>query len=208
MNIRLINILQFFLIISCGGVSDTIVDLGEGYFYNGEGPGFNHIFYGKKQGNQWNMERKVILPEVVKFNFNNQFIVVEQIPNYDRYIQFLSEDISSKYLHYLLLKEPRKLNNSLFKERQFLQQDSLLVELLLAKGFKGNNEQKDKDILMEVAVTQLKNNNQFFVQFDNTEVYWIIEKASNTIYGPLSFDDFSKKYVSLQIPKSLNLRTD
>lgn len=75
---------MILLLISCGaGWSDIIIDLENGYFYNGEGTPVNYIFYGKKnQDKSWNIDKRIVYPNVSDYDYNKQHIIVLQNPNH------------------------------------------------------------------------------------------------------------------------------
>lgn len=76
-----ISVVFLFIIInifSCGGFSDAKINLGEGYYYLGEGTP-NNIIY--KEDVNHNIEDIIIQANVNGFSFNDEYILVKQVPD-------------------------------------------------------------------------------------------------------------------------------
>ena len=75
--------ISLILVLGCGGF-DEMIDLGQGYFYFGEGTPSNYIFKGKKEksGFEWTIYKRVIEANVTSFTFDNDYILVFQEPSH------------------------------------------------------------------------------------------------------------------------------
>lgn len=63
------------LVWSCGGFSDVIENLGDGYVFLGEGPGFDIIYRGTPTDYGYTLDELVVYPDVSGFDFDDKHII-------------------------------------------------------------------------------------------------------------------------------------
>ena len=104
---KIFAFIPLFLTISCAGLSDFIDDLGDGYFYYGEGSPANHIHYKDEKKNQ-GIEKIIIYPNVSHYNHNKDYILAIQNPSY-KWIKInleFFEDLSEQKADSILKNDP------------------------------------------------------------------------------------------------------
>ncbi|MEM9143216.1 MAG: DUF3997 domain-containing protein, partial [Bacteroidota bacterium] len=79
------------------------------------------------------------------------------------------------------------------------------VEILLKKGFNGDNLERDQKILDEVSDSILRNNPNYRKLFENQDNYWVINKKNNIVFGPLTKEEYLLKRDKLHLSSILNL---
>ena len=145
---KIVAFISFFLMASCAGLSDFIDDLGNGYFYYGEGSPANYIFYGKKDGNHgWTIDKRIIYPNVSCYDYNKNHIVAVQNPSYDGVINAI---MGEKRFPAFYNEEERKVQEQ--------QADSIL-----------KSEAKYRDLF-------LRDKNYYIISKKNHQVYGPLSK--------------------------------
>ncbi len=69
-----------------------------------------------------------------------------------------------------------------------------------------NNGQADFNILLSKADSIIAHDPLYVRMFASSKNYWIIDKSTNQLYGPLSEADFEKEKKRLKIPDSLSVK--
>lgn len=80
-------------VLSCGGLSDTVDDLGEGYYHVGEGKPMNYIFISHRQKNGISIDTIVVYPCVDTYEVDEKYIVIAQSPS----IEAIKTELSFLY---------------------------------------------------------------------------------------------------------------
>ncbi|GHT79436.1 hypothetical protein AGMMS50262_23120 [Bacteroidia bacterium] len=75
-----ILLLLCILVFSCGGWSDLLLNMGSGYYYDGEGPSSNMIFlsYSEKDSS---IDEMSVYPTVKNFAYDEEFVIATQVPD-------------------------------------------------------------------------------------------------------------------------------
>ncbi len=112
------------IIFSCGaGWSDVLNNLGDGYYYLGEGSPSNYI-YRSNNINSTSIDRVIIYPNVSCYDYDQDYIVVFQNPNYDEIINII---MSEKRMGPYINQNERKLAEE--KADSILESESKYREL-------------------------------------------------------------------------------
>lgn len=173
--------------ISCGGMSDTIVNLGEGYYYFGEGKPNNYIFHGNE-----NIDSIIILPCILDFDFDESHIIASQKPAEEEIKKIIDKKLKSLVLFYDIKDEPTQLSNSVFKDKKISIHEIEMIEKIKNQGYTGTNTSRDRRIIRYYTDSIYGIDNQLKRLFLNKKNFWIVDKQSRTLFGPLSSYEFKE----------------
>lgn len=176
---NLYRIAILLVIISCNpGVYHE--RLSEGYYYSEPGIGNNYI--NKNTGvpkktdalSYIHLAKQNIYPKVTHYQYNRDFIVAAQKPNKKGHSYLLGFDLEFYFHEKHGVKEDRSEKEiyTLHEEKGKVMADSLL-----------RNDPYYKNIF-------LRNVN-----------YWIISHKLDSLYGPLTKEEYIEKYKKLEMPK-------
>lgn len=180
-----------FLLFSCGaGTNDINVDLGDGYFLEVEGSRSNiGTDYSFKDG---------IYPNIVSYALNDRYIIVKQKPDNKNLLLLYSDNILSNYL--ILTHNPTIEKNNHIKKFQDLKiwkdptNNSQIRELIS----RYNNVEDRVKILNYISEKAL-DDPKITTMLSKKINYYIIHKKCETIFGPLSINEFNRKKNDLLI---------
>ena len=209
---RLILILSS-LLFSCigGGISDFIEDLGGGYFYLGEGTGFNEIFKGEKKTGFPDyihvIDSIIIHPEVDIYTYNKEFILLRQKPSLEARKRYLGDKVQSiaesfKLVDSLSIDNAHKVDVKTYK--RYIN-DSAFYRMIASK-ISLNNTIKDQEFCNRLADSIIKRNPQDYMEYSNSVNYWIIDKERDKLFGPYSKEEYLREKAELGVPKKLKLK--
>jgi len=190
------KIIISFLLISCGaGISDFTEDLGSNYTLESESKELTFIY--KKP----NMKPIKVLPTVLSYNYNRDFIVAKQHPCKEGIILYeINGLIEDKIDIYKTFKD------SIKSPARFTIEDSLLVIKIKNQGYNGiRNSIKDQEIISKESDSIITNDPFYRKLFIHEYNYWIVDKKQDYIYGPLTKMRYNELKDSLGI--HLELRT-
>lgn len=127
--IKIVELFFICLILNCCSISDNIHDLGNGYFYKGEGAPLNNIFIGArgKDLKSYTIEEIIIHPNVSHYIVTDRFLLVTQDPDYESIVQaILMEDNLTPIL------------NETDRQQKNIYADSILQSSVYADLFKNS----------------------------------------------------------------------
>lgn len=182
---------------SCN-MSDSIEDLSGGYQFAHEGKGYNSI------SNNYNS----IPANVTGYNFNDNFIIIEQEPNRQDYKSNIGYDLSAKYIMYYneIHGDTTLGEQSSGKTEEAIRKDTTLYRILRQKGMSPNNTAEDIKIGWAVADSILNTDSRYIKLFSMEHAYWIITLNNDELIGPLTKEEYQQKRKALDIPESLQIR--
>ncbi|MDB4293479.1 hypothetical protein N9954_08740 [Maribacter sp.] len=194
-----IVIALLLVIYSCGGVSDFSMDLDDGYHFSSNGSDAKYVYYGQDDL----IEKILIPPSIIDLDYNDKHIVCSQTSS-RRGISFLvKEKLNGKFSHSRMLSNKNELNNSIYKNKVFTESDSLLVNRMIKKGFVGNNQAADMEIIKIMADSILYNDEEYQRLFQNEVNFWIIDKKKKLAFGPYESSEFVIKRKELNVSATL-----
>lgn len=203
-------ILFYFAILfyNCGaGVSDFIDDLGDGYYYYGEGKGANFVFRGKEEKDGHRIDSIIIYADATDYDYDDHFILLKQEPNIEHQSYREGSDIwficySFKLVDSLQTNIP-DVYLELYKKHA---KDSVFYRKLASK-ISFNNTMEDQRLCRSVADSIIKLNPYYQKIYSRKINYWIIQKKYNQLFGPYSREEYLTKKVKLGVSKYLNLES-
>jgi hypothetical protein len=146
-----------------------------------------------------------VYSNVLNYAFDENFILVLQEPSFKGYLELLSEDLLSRYSFIIDNKDKSKYDEN---EKRFLKShlwtDSCINRNVLRKILP-NNQSTILD-LSAIADSILKNDPIYRRALSSKENYWIIQKDTYTVLGPLSKTEYTKTKNDLRIDKELKLK--
>ena len=175
-------------------MSDTNVDLGSGYTYLHEGKNYNYIT-GKNNS---------ILPNVIDYVYNDEYILVCQKPEKMYYTNLLSINLYNDYCVYdSFIKD--SISKKYYKSRNQILNDSIIYKIFKTKNVTLDNTIDDINKSIMITDSIISNDNKQRKIFSLEKVYWIIHKKENTLLGPFSLVEYLQKKQSLKINNNLKL---
>ena len=183
---------------SCN-MSDDSHDLGGGFSYIGEGGDSHYIIGGNISHNT------IVYGNVLKYNSNDEFIIIEQEPNYEEYKNKVGFDLGGDYYSYHAF-----INDSIkYKKEQTEKQISEIKEfsplysVLKAREVTFDNSETDIAKCETFADSLLKTQPYYQSIFRRKRNYWIIDKKLNVGYGPVDSLHFTQQCKRLGITLEL-----
>jgi hypothetical protein len=197
-----------FILNSCGsGVGDVSEELSEGYTYRVDGrlryivP--DHLF------------KDVIYPTVIRYEYNDDFILVLQKPSIERSSKLFSDYMRFRHNSLATLNS----NNPDLKPGQYDHYRSTLIAdsslyKLLSRRLSTENTVKDIKESQIIADSIIINDPKYQKVFSRELNYWIISHkeregsgflATSKLYGPLSKKEYINKRKELGVPEELSL---
>jgi hypothetical protein len=192
----------FFAFISCGqGAGDIIEKLGNDYIYRVNGSNryilTNNTF-----------TKGTIYPQVINHAYNKDFILVLQSPSKGKVKIFLANDILSNYIVLANLRTTKNLTSDEYKRMEgYLLADSSFYRML-SKRLSLNNTSEDIESSKIIADSLIKHNPYYQSIFSRKFNYWIVCHKNDSLYGPLSKEEYLQKRKELVVPKNLKLDSE
>ena len=182
-------------------MSDDSHGLGGGFDYIGEGGDSHYITGGDISHNT------LIYGNILKYNFDNEFIIVEQNPSHDEYKNKIGFDLGGDYYSYhsLITDSVRYKSEQSKTQVAEIKAFGPLYSVLKARGISFENTEIDIAKCEMLADSILKRQPYYQNIFRRKRNYWIINKESNTGYGPVDSLRFSQECKRLGI--NLELKT-
>lgn len=185
-------LLIFFITLSCN-MSDSLEELSGDYTYVHEGKDYNFII-GKNN----------IYANVIDYNFDDNYILVCQIPNRSMYLSYFASELSGKYsTYYSYLKD--STSEKFYRSRNEILADSIIPKIFKSKNISFENSFEDIKKGKEIADSIMKNNPFHIKVFSLKKVYWIIKIKNNFLIGPLSENEYKIKRKELNLSSKLML---
>lgn len=200
-NISFITIYVFVVLLlncSCGaGVGDTTTELSGGYIYETSG---SHRYISAD-----NIFKDGIYPNVRNYSYDENFIIALQSPSLDAFKAFLSDELLSRYVTLVKLKDTSELQKGQddFLKAQLLAESTLYR--MLSKRLSPNNTSKDIQESQSIADSLIKSSPKYKLIFSRKLNYWIIKAKDGELYGPFSESEYLQKRKQLGVPDKLKL---
>lgn len=172
-----------FLFVSCDERS-----LGKNYYYLSEYDANEYLTesFVYKSFDENVFDEIIIYPKVKSIEFDNKYIIVFQQPNKELMLKQIKEDLELWNDHYLESKKDSLV--SLVHNKMRLTDIHNLV--------------KNKKEKLNITVDSIFNNEILYKKmFRNKSNYYIIQKANDSIFGPLTLKEFEviKKKKSIDL---------
>lgn len=172
---NIILLLSIFCFLSCKN-KDV---LGSGYYCLSDfdamdvGYPYGSIIY---KSNQENFYKKIMVyTKIEKVNFNEEYILIVQQPNKALLIKRIKDDLELWNNYYLENKKDSLV--SLIHKKMHLTDIHILVD--------------DKKGGLNITADSIFNNEMFYKKmFQNESNYYIIRKVNDSIFGPLTLEEF------------------
>lgn len=200
MNITKTNRCLFALIViiflNACNLSDNVIDLSGGYQLVSEGEGSNFIIGPQN-----------INPNVVKYCYNSDFILVEQKLEDAPFIAKEGERLLASFENFPSNSQ-EKLNA--------IDSDSIAIyKLFVAKGADVNTKSSHKNVVIAYEIAdsiihsplfqeklRFGQENYYIIRLEN-----IIRLGNSSLMGPLTKEEYQHKRKELNIPENLKLRS-
>ena len=144
-----------------------------------------------------------IYPDVIAYSFDDNFILILQKPSRKHVINFLAQDILTRYL---VLYHAGEIEDLKPGEKEILVngyiQDSSFYSML-NDVFSPNNTAEDIRKSTEIAKELLDKNPYYTSLLEKELSYWIIDHSSGIKFGPLTREEFESQSIRLKIPEDL-----
>ena len=198
------TIICFFY--GCGsGVGDTAENLSGGYSLRSDG-GSRYILP------VTTMFEKGVNSKITDWEFNDDFILLKQEPDYNHHRSFLALSLRSNVSAIVNLDSSQNPGQYEFYTQKFMEDSALYGDLLM----KISSENTSADIeTSERIADSILNSSPYYLDLFSRELnYWIIAHGkpekffyipSSLIYGPYSQEDYLEKRTTLGVPKELSL---
>ena len=162
-------------------MSDDYHELGSGFNYIGEGGDSHYITGGDIAHNT------LIYGNVLKYNSDDKFIIIEQNPSYEEYKDKIGFDLGSDYYSYhdFITDSTRYKRGQIREQVDKIRKFTPLYSTLKMRGTSFDNNESDMAKCGIVADSILRTNQYYQDIFRCRRNYWIINKESNTGYGPV-----------------------
>lgn len=174
-------------------MSDSSEELSGGYTFVNEAKDCKFII-GKNN----------IYPNIIEYDFNNDYILACQVVNKKLYLSFLNFDLSGDYTTYSsYIKD--SLSQKYYRSRNEILSDSTIYKVFKNRNVTFDNSLEDIKKGEEIADSVIKNNPMHKKILSLKKVYWIIKIKGNVLIGPLSDNEFKTKRKELNISEELKL---
>ena len=186
-------IILLFTFNSCGIFNRKTNDLGNDYSFN----------YDKCIVPINLFTKTAIYQKIVKYDYNDKFIIVKQKPNKSKFKKMISEDLLTRcmiyegYLKERNDKDYEKITTPYIIES--IKADSLLYFRLKKNGLKNDYEKNDIKLINTATDSIIENNNYYKKIFSSNVNYWIIDKIQNIRFGPFDKIEFENELKEMKI---------
>lgn len=174
---NIIKNIFFGMVIICFTSCKDETDLGNNFYYLPDyesvdiGYPYGTIVYKSSEKNKF--EKIFIYADVVSVNNNDDYIIVKQIPNKKILLQNIKDDLNLWSNYYLEIKRDSLIDLNYQKTSIYN-----IHKLVTNKG-------------AEAITDSIFNNEPFYKKmFINKYNYNIIEKATDSVFGPLNLNEF------------------
>ena len=202
-NLNLMRLLFLFasvmmLATSCN-MSDDYHELDSGFNYNSEGGEAHSITGGDIPHNT------VIYGNVLSYNSDDNFIIAEQKPSRAEYKSEIGSNLWSDYYRYhdFIADSAEWKRNWPSREVYATRKFGPLYKVLKSRRLSLENSVADKEKSEIIADSLIDNQPYFQNIFQRTHNYWIIDKKSNTGYGPVDSLQFAQQCKRMGISMEL-----
>ncbi len=175
-------------------------ELGNGYYVLTDfdamdlGSSFGSIIY--KGNKEFSYDKMIVYSGVKKYNYNDDFIIVYQNVD-EKLIKKNLIDYGGKVINAF------KQGHSEYRISDFYGED--IKNIFYSAHLKPSKDKKEAKFLVDSII----NNNIFFKKmYDLKKCYYIIDKTKDSLYGPLSKEEFKIKKDSLNIDLECNISTE
>jgi hypothetical protein len=192
-----ICLILFLILNSCigAGVGDISEELGNGYSYFTEGSCARITTdFTYKEG---------IYPNVKKYAFDKNFIIVEQLPSSKSVNSYFVEDLRSKYGFLLYMKDSIKKTKEVKKFMQSKIWTDSIWHKEISREVLPENNVRSFDTLGKIASKIMKEDFYFKEMFSRKINYYIIDKVEQEVYGPFSKEKYLIKRKELKVSETL-----
>ena len=196
---NVITIIVLLLLYSCTGTDYREIS-GNSTFVAGGG-----LLY--ISSNHAILHRTTIYPDVVDYSYNDDYIIAKQVPDKKDYISFLGEDLYSIYGAYAnYIKDTAayiKQNGIEFKGK--IEGDSTIYNIFKERGVTRDNSIQDIQQSESIAKYLIEHDPYHQKVFANDTNYWIIYNPQDTLFGPMTKEEYLIKRKELNVPDNLQL---
>lgn len=194
---RLLLLFAFIYACNAGGLNDKTKELSGGYIARIDG-NMSYILPD-------NIFKEGIYPNVIDFAFNDDFILVYQIPSKELFVTFLADDILTRFTVLANVQDTLELR----KEEYELMKTGFIADSsfyrMLSRELSPNNTVEDMKKCEEIAKNIIINSDYYKTILEQDTCLWIISHVDKRKYGPLTRKEFSDKAKELNIPEELQL---
>ena len=168
----------------------------------------NYVYAEEGQNNHTIFGKHSIYGNVIRYACNDNFVLVEQMPNKGSYMIFLGSDLSTRYSMYHSYKADSTFleRNKTVYSKQDIKPDSNLYQLLSNKHVSLNNSKEDIATCEDIADSILSNDPAYKKLFSLKKAYWIISFPKDQLDGPFTEEEFLQKRNELHVPDDLKLK--
>jgi len=188
MKIKLIIYLFLFCCFSCKQDGPEV--LLEGNFVYATPRGMRYI-----RNNNCEFVNFPILPNVIDYEYNENYILIEQLPD----IEDSKILLAGKLATYSLTND--RCNDIASEYSLFSKSIIKDVSQHISKNFTIEDQMYCKSKIEEMFKTE-----DFFIElFNGEKKYYIIDIANGNIFGPLSISEYHKKRKAFKLPKKFRM---
>lgn len=190
-------LLYSFLLLSCNGCSVESTELSNDYVLWG-----NSKLVASKVTPHYN----AIYPVVTDYAFNNEFILIEQHPRKEEVRSSLGESLLRRFENCRLYKkDPNILKDSFYSHlKGLVEKDSALYRNFIYHGAT-SDESKNREISIHMAEHMVENDPYYKRILGNKVNYWIISHINNSLFVPLTKEEYFFNKQKLGVPADLKL---
>ena len=186
----LLIVVLFLITLSCN-MSDYSEELSGDYTFIHEGQDYNFI-----------IGRNEIYANVVDYKFDDNYIVVCQVPNRSMYLSNFASTLSGKYsTYYSYLKD--STTEKYYRSRNEILRDTVIPRIFKNRKISFQNTSEDIQKQEEIADSIIQNDSFHVKVFSLKKVYWIIKVKSNNLIGPLSYAEYKQKKQEFNLSNDL-----
>lgn len=201
---KLFIIFSAFLLVNCGGgISDFKINLDDHIWYI-NGGGYNYI-YSSKESEGKSIDSILVFPDVEKYNFDNKYIIARQKPNQKSITKIFNNKYVDPLYNRFFLMDSLSRKKANFRDKRLTKRDSFLLEEMIKAKLSNKNTIKDQDFVFNLADSIVKNNKKIQFLTKNSINYYIIEKKSKKVFGPLNKSEYQKKRKELNVSNDLKI---
>lgn len=186
-----------FIVAACGSgwLNDKTKELSQGYIARVDG-GISYILPD-------NIFNEGIYPNVIDFAYNEDFILVFQVPSKEHFITFLAQDIRIRFIALANVQNTSDLS----KEDYELMKINLLADSsfyrMLTKELSPNNTPEDIKKSEDIAKDIIFNSDYYRSILEKDTCFWILSHIDKRKYGPFSKMGLFDKAKELNVPEEL-----
>lgn len=153
------------------------------------------------------VHKTAVYPDIVGYDYNDDFIIVKQIPSTKYVAAYLGYDLYHRYSSY----QQYMFNKDSIKPEEWvgvgesIEKDTANYRIFHSRGASPGNTQEDIMISHAIADSLIHNDPYYKKIYSRKENYWIIINALDTLIGPLTKEEFLIKRKEYHVPDKLTL---